>query len=267
MDYTARYGLEFNPFIKNSKELFINTTESKEVGIRLKYLLNTKGFGLLTGSPGKGKTTIVRNFMSNLNSSLYKVIYTSLSTIAANEFYKSLALNLGAIPKFRKMDNLKLIQDEINRLSIEKHKTPVIILDEADSMNYSILNDLKIIFNFDMDSKDRAVVLLVGLPRINNTLRLSVHEPLKQRIIINYNLEGLTKEEAKNYIIDKIKFAGCKQNIFDEQAIEAITNASDGTMRIINKICNNCFLIGNSLKSDIITSEIVMKAINESELA
>ena len=266
MDYTARYGLEFNPFIKNSKDIIINTAEYKEISYRLNFLINTKGFGLITGSPGKGKTTAIRTFTSKLNDSLYKVIYTSLSTITNNEFYKSLALNLGAIPAFRKMDNFKLIQDEINRLSIEKHKTPIIIIDEADSINYHILNDLKIIFNFDMDSKDRAVLLLVGLPKLNNTLNLSIHEPLKQRLIMNYNLEGLTKEESKNYIITKINNAGCKQDIFDPQAIESIVNTADGTMRLINKICNQCLIIGNSKKCDIINSEIVMNAINDLEL-
>lgn len=266
MDYTTRFGLEFNPFIKNSKDVFITTHESKEITLRLNYLVNIKGFGILTGSPGKGKTTAVRNFMSSLNQSLYTVIYICLSTITTNEFYKQLASILGAIPAFRKIDNFKLIQNEINRLSIEKHKTPIIIIDEADSINYQTLNDLKIIFNFDMDSKDKAVLLLVGLPKLNNTLRLSIHEPLRQRIIMNYNMEGLSKEEARNYINEKIKQAGCKQDIFNEQAIESIINSADGTMRIINKICNSCLLIGHSLKTDIITPEVVMKAINDSEL-
>ena len=81
MDYTARYGLEFNPFLKNSKEVLVETQEYKEVQFRLKYLLSTKGFGLLTGSAGKGKTTALRSFASSLNPSLYKVIYSSLSTL------------------------------------------------------------------------------------------------------------------------------------------------------------------------------------------
>ena len=60
MDYTARYGLEFNPFLKNSKEVLVETQEYKEVQFRLKYLLSTKGFGILTGSAGKGKKCFTR---------------------------------------------------------------------------------------------------------------------------------------------------------------------------------------------------------------
>ena len=97
MEPIARFGLEFNPFLKNSKEILINTQESREAA-------------------------------------------------------------------FRKPDNFKSIQDEITRLALEKRKTPVIIIDEANYVSNAILNDLKILFNFEMDSKDRAVILLVGLP-------------------------------------------------------------------------------------------------------
>ena len=76
MEYISRYGLEFNPFIKNSKDIIIETSEYKESIYRLNYLLQTKGFGLITSSPGKGKTTIVRSFANSLNPALYKVIYS-----------------------------------------------------------------------------------------------------------------------------------------------------------------------------------------------
>ncbi len=192
MDYTTRYGLEFNPFLKNSKEILVETKEQKELLFRLDYLVKTKGFGLLTGSAGRGKTTIIRNWALGLNPSLYKVIYTSLSTLTANDFYRNLAQKLGASPAFRKPDNFRIIQEEISRLAIEKRKTPVIIIDEANYINNAILNDLKILFNFEMDSRDRAAILLAGLPKLNSTLNLSVHEPLYQRLVMNYNIEGLS---------------------------------------------------------------------------
>lgn len=89
-----------------------------------------------------------------------------------------------------------------------------------------------------MDSRDRAAILLAGLPKLNSTLTLQIHEPLRQRIVMNYNLEGLTKDEGKTYILEKLKGAGCNQTIFEYAAIEAILNAADGTPRLINKYCN-----------------------------
>ena len=266
MDYTARYGLEFNPFIKNSKEVLVETQEYKEALFRLNYLLSTKGFGLLTGSAGRGKTTAIRNWSSSLNPSLYKVVYSSLSTLTVNDFYRNLAQELGAQPAFRKTDNFKIIQNEINRLSLEKRQTPVIIIDEANYISNVVLNDLKMLFNFEMDSKDRAIILLAGLPQLNNTLRLSNHEPLRQRIVMNYNIEGMSKSEGRSYIESKLKGAGCTQTVFDDNALEAILNAANGTPRMINKFCNASLLVGNSSNINIITADTVMQAISDCEL-
>ena len=266
MDYFTRYGLEFNPFIKNSKEILVHTTEYKETLFRLDYLAKTKGFGILTGSPGRGKTTAIRTWSSTLNPSLYKVVYSSLSTLTPNDFYRNLLKELGSEPAFKKPDNFRIIQEEITRLSLEKRKTPIIIIDEANYINNAILNDLKILFNFEMDSRDRAAILLAGLPKLNSTLQLQIHEPLKQRIVMNYNLEGLSKEEGKTYISEKLIGAGCNQTIFEEAAVEAILNAADGTPRLINKYCNMSMLLGDTHKANLITTDIVMQAMNDCEL-
>lgn len=266
MNYTAKYGLEFNPFLKNSKEIPIETDEYKEVQFRLNYLFHTKGFGLLTGNSGCGKTTSIRNWINSLNPSLSKVIYTSLSTLTVMDFYRNLVTSLGQEPFFRKTDNCRIIQTEITRLALEKKVTPIIIIDEANHISNAILNDFKILFNFEMDSRDRAVILLAGLPQLNNTLRLGIHEPLKQRIVMNYNMDVLSKEEARTYILGKLKGAGCNQPVFEDNAIEAIINASGGIPRIINKLCNSSLLISNNRNLNIISADVAMQAINDNEL-
>ena len=267
MELTARYGLEFNPFLKNSKEVLFKGSEFNEAVFRLDYPAKTKGFGLLTGAPGRGKTTVVRQWSSSLNPSLFKVIYTSLSTVTVNDFYRNLAASLGAQAAYRKTENFHAIQGEITRLALDKKKTPVIIIDEANYISNAVLNDLKILFNFEMDSRDRAVILLVGLPQLNHTLQLAIHEPLRQRIIMNYNIDGYTKEEGRAYIDSRLKGAGCNQSVFDDSAIEAVLNASDGTARMISKLCHSALIIGNSQNINLITADTVMQAINESTLA
>lgn len=267
MNHCSYYGMEYDPFIKNTKDVIIDTSEAIEVRYRLDYLKETKGFGLLTGQPGRGKTTAVRAWASTLNSSLYKVVYISLSTTTVQGFYRQLASGLGAEPAFRKADNFRTIQDIVTRYALEKKITPVIILDEANYMSNGILNDLKLLFNFSMDSRDRAVVLLTGLPQLNNTLRLNVHEPLRQRIVMNYDMDGLNREEARKYVLKKMEQASCRKNVFEERALEAIINSGNGTMRIINRICENCLLLGYHEKKDIIDTDIVMKAVNDMELS
>ena len=105
MDLNTRYGLEFNPFIKNSADIIVSFKEYNEAVARLNYILSVKGFGgfgLLTGTPGKGKSTAVRIWSKGLNPSLYKVVYTHL----ANLTDRNMATIIGLEPKSRKTHNL-----------------------------------------------------------------------------------------------------------------------------------------------------------------
>lgn len=266
MDYTTRYGLEYNPFIKSDKETLIETREYREVTSRLNYLLQIKGMGLLTGNPGLGKTTAIRNWLKSLNQTAYKTIYIPISTLTVMEFYRYMAAELGCEPAYRKADNFKIIQSAIERCVYEKRVIPIIVLDEANYMKNAILNDLKILFNFEMDSVNRAMVLLAGLPQLLTTLNLNVHEPLRQRITMNYRIESLTQEEVKAYVLEKLKSANCRQEVFEKNALEAIANASNGVPRMIDKIVNASLLVGNKLNQNILTSDTIMNAVNEIQL-
>lgn len=130
----------------------------------------------------------------------------------------------------------------------------------------AILNDLKMIFNFEMDSRDRAAVLLAGLPSLNHTLQLGIHEPLRQRITMNYNMDGFSKDESKEYIQAKLRGVRCTRQVFDENALEALANAANGVPRLLNKLANSCLLIAGSKNCDTVDSEIVMQAVTDCEL-
>lgn len=262
-DVCMRFGLEFNPFLKNSKEVLIETPEFKEVIARLDYLKSIKGIGVITGEPGVGKTSALRKWSSSLNQSLFKVIYTPLSTLTVNEFYNNLSLEMGLEPQFKKKDNIHLIQNEINRLTIERRITPVFILDEANYTRPGVLNDLKILFNFDMDSKDKAVVILAGLTNLNSTLRLSSHEPLRQRIVMNYKISALNKEDAKSFISEKLQTAKCSKTIFSDNALEAISNSANGIPRLLCKLANACLVVANKKESDFVDDDIARIAIED----
>lgn len=266
MDMCARYGLTFNPFLKNSKDVIYESRSFLEAKARLKYLQETKGFGVITGAPGAGKTTILRLWAKNLNPSLYKIVYTPISTLTPIEFYKNISNELGIESKFKKVDNIKAIQEEVNRLSLEKRITTVFIFDEANYAKPAILNDLKIIFNFDMDSKDKAIIVLSGLNHLNQILNYSTHEPLRQRIIMNYDVDSLTKEESKAFIQAKLNAAGRTEPLFNDNALEAIANTSNGLPRLLCKYASKSLYLGNINEADFISADIVKDAISDSEL-
>lgn len=156
---------------------------------------------------GKGKTYGVKYFVKNLNPNLYKIVYLSLSTVTVMEFYRSFCIGLGIELSFKKIDMFNQIQERLKTLVKDRRITPIIICDEAQYLKTGILNDLKMLLNFEMDSKDYAVLILVGQPMLNDVLSRNVHEALNQRIIVNYMFIGIEFEEVKKYIID-ISFMG-----------------------------------------------------------
>ena len=90
-DYFTFYGLEFDPFLKNSKDILLETAESAEAKTRFGYMAGARGFGVLTGAPGLGKTTVTREWAASLNPSLYRVSYNSLSSLTVMDFYRQIA--------------------------------------------------------------------------------------------------------------------------------------------------------------------------------
>lgn len=266
MNYTSRFGLEYNPFIKNSREILVETEAYRESRVRLDYLLQTKGLGLITGDPGCGKTTIIRNWSEGLNQAAYKIVYLPLSTLTVIESYRQLAQALNVIPAYRKHQNFEEIQRTIRKLAIEKKVTPVIIFDEANYISNGFLNDLKILFNFDMDSKDLAVVILVGQPVLNSTLNLKNNEAIRQRIITSYKVERMSMEESIKYVRGKLNGAGCMTEVFSEQALRAISSYSAGNPRIISRVCDMAMMIASNKGKTSIDEDVAMATINEVEL-
>lgn len=266
MNYLMKFGLEYNPFIKNNNDTKIELSNSEQLLFRLKHLEEIKGIGLITGEPGLGKTTTIRHWAKNLNPNLYKVIYIAHTTITVREFYKELCFKFGLDEYHTKTKSLNSLQDEIKRLWIEKRITPVIILDEANYLPSAILNDLKIMLNFDMDSKEQYILLLVGQNIIRNTLNMKSNEALKQRISMNYTMNNMEKAESKNYIDSKLKLAGLNQDVLTPEAYNNIISASNGVPRRINQIMDKALLLLANQKANLINEQIALAAIDETTI-
>lgn len=265
--YLSFFGMEFNPFDKdiNTKYSYL-TDDLKIVNNRLDYLKEHPGIALFTGNPGMGKTFAIREFFSSLNPNLFKCIYLSMSSLTVYEFYKQLALSLGIIPEFKKVDIFRQIQETIIDLVKNKKIKVIICIDEAQYLKTDIINDLKILSNFDMDSKNYFTLILTGAPILNSILNRNVHEALKQRITISYNFNGIQRDELTDYINSRFSLAHANQNIFTPQAIEAIFNSSNGSIRVVNNIVTKSLIIASSKSKNIIDDNIIMEAYNDLEL-
>jgi len=256
--FTQYYGLKFNPFTKEieTKDVY-DTEDTQELSSRLKYIQKNRGIFLLVGEPGMGKSTALRKFASELNPGLFKYCYFSLSTVTVMDFYRGLLCGLGETPANRKITMFQQIQSAICNLYHEQKITPVIILDEIQLVSSGILEDLRLLFNFKMDSENPFILILAGQSQIKSKLNLSVNAPLKQRIGIRYTMKGLGKDEISKYLESRLRLAGVNENIFSPEAIEAIHSISKGAPRIINNLAVSSLMYSCVKKQNIVDEEAV----------
>ncbi len=265
--YKTYWGMEFNPFDKEQKacDYYIGN-DFKEVTKRLEHLKNIKGIGLFTGQSGYGKTGSIRNFVECLNKNLFKVVYIKLTTVSVNDFYRDLSLSLGLEPCYRKIDNFKQIQNKISTLFREQRITPIVWIDEVQYLHHSILSDLKLLMNFEMDSRNYAIMILSGLPSINTILSTGIHEALYQRVVINYTFQGIKNGEIHEYIKSRLDLCGVKRNIMEASVYEGIESYSKGSIRKLDNLMHKALMIGCNKNIEQLNNETIMEAINEIEL-
>ena len=265
--FTTYWEMTSNPFSKASScQHPFESEDFKQATARLHYLSEIKGIGLFSGLSGTGKTYTLKTFVDSLNPSLFKVAYLPMSSLTVMEFFRSLALALGLSPAYRKIDLFNSIQERIVSLSVDRHICTVLILDEGQYLNTKILNDLKILLNFEMDSKNHSVTIIAGQPTLNNTLGMHTHEALAQRIVINYVFNGLSKGELESYIDSRFKVCGVHVNPFAPAALEALWGCCASSPRVVNSLVEQCLHIGFQQKAKVIDAEIVRLASAELSL-
>ena len=258
------YGMSINPFEKTlSADKAFMTEDMKEMEGRLDYIKNHPGIALFTAGPGCGKTFALRKFAQNLNPNITKFVYICLSTISTTEFYKQLCIELGLETSVKKTSMFKDLQEYFKTMSFNKRIHCIICLDEAQYLNNDILRDLKMLCNFQMDSQNCFSLILLGQPSLINILSRQAHEALRQRIIINYSFNGINETEAKEYISDRLELVGASRGILDEKAMLTAYSGCSSSIRKLNLIITKALMIGAQNKSQYVTSDMVLSAINE----
>ncbi|MEW6663134.1 MAG: ExeA family protein [Bacillota bacterium] len=267
MTYKAFYGMTLNPFDKSIQaEHVFESNDYKQFSSRMEYFKSAKGFALLYGEPGSGKTTSIRTFTAKLNPQLFKIVYLPLSSVTVTDFYRHLAVGLGLEPRFRKVDMFHQIQDYIANAHHQKNITTFVIIDEAQFIQNAILNDLRLLFNFLMDSKNYAMVLLAGQSAFLSQLALQINEPLRQRITISYGFKGMTKEETRAYLTALLKVAGVEEPLFTADAVEAIAAFANGLPRKVNNLAEKSLLVGYQKKLRAIDADIIQTVQEDSHI-
>ncbi len=262
--YIKHFAMTHFPFdyTLESTELFSISTQN-EAMVRLKHLLELRGIGLLTGEPGSGKTTLCRQFTDALHTGLYRVIYVPLTTGNVMDAYKLVSWGLGLPAERNRASAFRSVREEVSRLLIEGKQQPILVLDEAHHLRNEVLEDLRLLTNYAMDSQNRLCMLFVGLSELRRRLQMSVHESLDQRIVMRYQLGALTRKELPEYLVHRLRAAGCELPLFDQGAIEALFQATQALPRKVNRLAHYALAAAAIDKADAVNAEHVQSALQE----
>lgn len=264
MNIQVYYGMDSNPFRKDIEidSMFISN-DFKIMINRLEFLLESRGIGVFVGQSGKGKTTILRKFLTELNPQRYKAFYICLTTVTVQDFYIALARELNIHDIHRKTTLFKAIREEFKRIVVENKMELVIAIDESQYLSGDILREFIMLFNFEIDSKDYVTVLLLGQKELIYTLNRRELEAFKQRINIIYTLEGFSDDEVKEYIITRFKSVHCQQIPMEEETYKTLCSLMKGSIRTLNHLMNRSLLIAMKNNKKYITSEEIKLANDE----
>src|SRR5690606_60369 len=144
-----------------------------------------------TGEGGSGTTTSCRSIVSTLNTGLYREVYVTRTTGNVMDLYKTIAWELGLTAERNRAGLFRSIRDEVSRLCHENRLRPVLIVDEAHHLRTDVLEDLRLLTNYAMDSDNRLCILLVGHPELRRRLNMAALDALAQRIVVRAHMRGL----------------------------------------------------------------------------
>ncbi|RKX73579.1 MAG: hypothetical protein DRP87_18670 [Spirochaetes bacterium] len=229
----------------------------------LQLLVETRGIGLLLGKSGTGKSSLLRKLCFSLHGGLYKPLYLCHTSVSLTEFYTHLCAAFGLEQVFRRSKMFRMIQERILSLNRSNRIHPILLLDEAQYFSNSILQELRLLTNFEIDSFNALTVLLCGREELAMQFGLSVLEPLANSITITVHLDALPKEESFSYIEGRIRHCGKTSPVFTQNALELIHQASAGIMRDINTIAHAAMINAYLSSSPQVETEHVQAVIKQ----
>jgi len=238
------------------------TGAHEEAVSRMEYAIQGNRFAVLTGDSGSGKSTLLRYMVENIDKNKYPVFYISDSDLTPRNFYWEILNQMGcAAKKFYRGDAKRQMHREIWQLVGEKNKTPVLVVDESHLLSREMLEEIRFLLNFRMDSYSPLSLILVGQSELRDTLSKQVYEAISQRVQVRYHLPPFERKDTEGYIGKHLVNAGRTLELFSDAAIDIIHEYTGGIARKINNVCATGLLYAMNQKKRMIDDYMISHVI------
>jgi general secretion pathway protein A len=243
--YKEFFGLRANPFNVNPDPRYLFLTRHTEEALAcLTYgIQSRKGFVLLTGEVGTGKTTLINKLLEWLRAQQVPTAFIFNSRMNVPQFLDYMMADFGIPCDSRSKSQILL---RLYNWLLERYRageTAVLIVDEAQNLADEVLEEIRMMTNLETFTEKLLQIVLVGQTELEQRLKQPNLRQLRQRLTLRAKTHPLTMEEAKAYIQQRLRIAGSNgQQIFDGDALTAIHRYSTGIPRVVNLICEHCLV-------------------------
>lgn len=266
--YREHFGLRINPFNVNPDPRFLLLTrEMREALAVLTYgVQERKGFMLLTGEVGTGKTTAINKLLEWLHRQHIPSAFVFNPRLTPLEFLQFMMADFG-IPGGSQDKGMML--KRLNQWLVERyreHKTAVLIVDEAQNLSFEMLEEVRLLTNLETSTAKLLQVVLAGQPELERRLAETDMRQLKQRITLRARTAPLTEQQTAEYIEQRLKVAGAANHVFDAAAVAAVHRYSQGVPRIMNVICEHALISAYADQKHTVDAAMIEQIAQEFEL-
>lgn len=261
-----KLGLTGWPFPRNPavSDLY-HFADLDEVEARLDYAHTLKGFALLTGEPGSGKSTALALFAQRLDRTRHPVLYLADSRLTPSEFYGTILEFFGVHPVRNATRRRNQFRDLMTDLAENRSVFPVIVIDEAHELSRIMVQELRYVQNLGLGQESVFTLILSGQAELRSELRMKDLEAVSQRVTVRCHLAPLGLEDTAAYIRHGLKGCSVERTVFTDPAIALIHAKSRGLMRRVGSLATQALLDAALDGRDLVEEANVERAFMDSE--
>jgi type II secretory pathway predicted ATPase ExeA len=258
--YASYFGCREQPFrITPDPRFFYANGGYEEAYANLLYgIRQRKGFIVLTGEVGTGKTTLLRRLMDELDKSVHFVFfYNTKLTFEEMLDFICQDFGLSVVPQASRLQKIQAL-NEFLLARLAEGGTGVLLIDEAQNLSDEVLENLRLLSNLETARDKLLQIVLVGQPELHRKLTQPHLRQLKQRVVVWCKLNTLPDREVEAFITHRLRLAGCERlDLFSSEAVQRIAFYAKGTPRLINVICDNALLIAYGASQKQVSADII----------